>query len=89
MPPIRPPGWSPCANPAGQYLPVGTEQRYTIMVEDKDGRREPATEVRWSGDFENKYVKWQAPVLTAKEAGAVLWLRADVGGRTVLLHTTT
>ena len=75
--------------PAGQYLPVGTEQRYTIMVEGKDGRQEPATEVRWTGDFENKFVKWQAPVLTAKEAGAVQWLCADVGGRTVLLHTTT
>ena len=50
------------------------------MVE-KDGRQEPATEVRWPGDFENQYVKWQAPVLTAKEAGGVQWLRADVGGR--------
>ena len=59
------------------------------MVEDKGGRREPASDVRWSGDFENKYVKWQAPVLTAKEPGTVQWLRADVGGRTVLLHTTT
>ena len=39
------------------------------MVEGKDGRQEPATEVRWTGDFENKFVKWQAPVLTAKEAG--------------------
>jgi hypothetical protein len=75
--------------PGGQYLPVGAQQRYTIMVEDKDGRQEPATGVRWSRDFENKYVKWQAPVLTAKEAGAVPCLRADVGGRTVLLHTTT
>ena len=56
--------------PGGQYLPVGSQQRYTIMVEDKDGRREPASDVRWSGDFENKYVKWQAPVLTAKEPAA-------------------
>jgi hypothetical protein len=72
----------------GQYLPVGGQQRYTIMV-DKDGHQEPATDVRWPGDFENRYVKWQAPVLTAKEAGTVQWLRADVAGRTVLLHTTT
>ena len=53
--------------PGGQYLPVGSQQRYTIMVE-KDGHQEPATDVRWPGDFENQYVKWQAPVLTAKEA---------------------
>ena len=74
--------------PGGQYLPVGSQQRYTIMVE-KDGHQEPATDVRWPGDFENQYVKWQAPVLTAKEAGAVQWLRADVAGRTVLVRTTT
>ena len=67
---------------------MGSQQRYTIMVE-KDGHQEPATDVRWPGDFENQYVKWQAPVLTAKEAGGVQWLRADVGGRTVLVHTTT
>ena len=75
--------------PGGQYLPVGSQQRYTIVVVDKDGRQEPASDVRWSGNFENRYVKWQAPVLTAKEAGAVQCLRADVGGRTVLLHTAT
>ncbi len=74
--------------PGGQYLAVGRQQRYTVMVE-KDGRQEPATDVRWPGDFEDQYVKWQAPVLTAKEAGGVQWLRADVAGRTVLLHTST
>ena len=74
--------------PAGEYLPVGEQQRYAVMVE-KDGQQEPAAHVRWPGDFENQYVKWQAPVLTAKAAGGTQWIRADVGGRTVLLRTTT
>ena len=87
-PPIRPPGWSRSASPAASICPSAASSA-TRSWSRRTASQEPATDVRWPGDFENQYVKWQAPVLTAKEAGGVQWLRADVGGRTVLLHTTT
>jgi hypothetical protein len=72
----------------GKFLQVGKSQRYSVLVE-KDGKSEPATEVHWPADFENDYVKWEAPVLTAKREGYTQYLHADVGGRNVLWHTTT
>jgi hypothetical protein len=72
----------------GKFLEVGKSQRYSVLVE-KDGHSEPATEVHWPADFENDYVKWEAPVLTAKREGYTQYLHADVGGRNVLWHTTT
>ena len=74
--------------PDGRYLPVGQQQRYAIMV-DKDGTAEPAADVRWPPNFENEFIKWEAPVLTAKKGGYSQWLRAEAGGRSVLLHTRT
>ncbi len=74
--------------PAGRFLPLGRQQRYSIVVE-KDGAVEPAARIVWPGDFENEYVRWEAPVLTAKKAGYRQWLRAEVDGRAVLFHTTT
>ena len=74
--------------PGGSYLPVGQSQRYSVLVA-KDGHSEPAIDVHWPSNFENDYVKWEAPVLTAKSAGYTQFLRADVGGRNVLWHTTT
>jgi hypothetical protein len=72
----------------GKYLPVGQSQRYSVLVE-KNGQSEPAADVHWPGNFENEYVKWEAPVLTAKQEGYTQFLRAEVGGRNVLWHTTT
>ena len=72
----------------GKFLQVGQSQRYSVLV-DKDGKSEPAAEVHWPADFENDYVKWEAPVLTAKREGYTQYLHADVGGRNVLWHTTT
>jgi hypothetical protein len=72
----------------GKYVRVGDTQRYSIRVE-KDGHSEPATDVQWPADFENDYVKWEAPVLTAKREGYTQFLRAEVGGQNVLWHTTT
>ena len=72
----------------GTYLPIGRSQRYSVLVE-KDGQSEPATDVHWPADFENDYVKWEAPVLTAKRENYTQFLRAEVGGRNVLWHTTT
>ena len=74
--------------PGGKLLPVDQSQRYSVLVE-KDGHQDPAADVRWPGDFENEYVKWEAPVLTAKQAGYTQFFRAEVGGRSVLWHTTT
>ncbi|MDY0168223.1 MAG: hypothetical protein RBS80_16865 [Thermoguttaceae bacterium] len=72
----------------GMYLAEGQSQRYTVMVRQGD-ELEPAAEVRWMPDFENDYVCWQAPVLTAKRAGYEQRLRARVGDRNVLLRTIT
>jgi hypothetical protein len=74
--------------PGGTYLAVGRQQRYTILVE-KQGAAEPAAEVHWPANFDNEFVAWDAPVLTAKKENYTQWLRADVGGRTVLVRTTT
>ncbi len=74
--------------PGGKFLPIDQGQRYAVLVE-KDGHQEPAADVHWPGNFENEYVKWEAPVLTAKKEGYTQFLRAEVGGRNVLWHTTT
>ncbi len=75
-------------DPPGEYLPVGASQQYTIVINNQ-GVVEPAANVRWPEDFENEYVRWQAPVLTAKQPGHRQTLRAEVSGRTVLFSTTT
>ncbi len=74
--------------PGGKLLPVGQSQRYSVLV-NKDGHSEPAADVHWPENFEDEYVKWEAPVLTAKKEGYTQFLRAEVGGRNVLWHTTT
>ncbi len=74
--------------PKGKFLPVGQSQRYAILV-DKDGHQEPAADVQWPENFENEYVKWDAPVLTAKQEGYTQFMRAEVARRSVLWHTTT
>jgi hypothetical protein len=74
--------------PEGKLLPLGQSQRYAVIV-DKDGHQEPAADVHWPENFENEYVKWEAPVLTAKKEGYTQFLRAEAGGRNVLWHTTT
>ena len=72
----------------GRYLAEGRSQRYTILVRQGDAT-EPAADVRWMPDFENDYVRWRAPVLTAKRGGYEQRLRARVGDRNVLLRTIT
>ncbi|NQU26509.1 MAG: Ig-like domain-containing protein [Candidatus Nealsonbacteria bacterium] len=74
--------------PQGRYLPVGSQQRYSIAVK-KNGQTEPVANVEWPPDFENEYVRWEAPVLTAKQPGHQQWFRSEVDGRIVLFHTTT
>ncbi len=74
--------------PPGRYLPVGQEQRCSIWLE-MGGQRELAASVQWLEDFENEYVRWRAPILTAKRAGYEQWLRAKVGERWVRWYTHT
>lgn len=74
--------------PEGRYLPVGRQQRYSIGLRKGD-QREPAADVRWPRDFENEFVRWEAPVLTAKRPGYQQWLTAYVGGRAVRFYTNT
>jgi hypothetical protein len=74
--------------PQGEYLPVGKQQRYSIVL-SKDGRQEPAAEIHWPWYFQNDYVRWKAPVLAAKQAGCEQWLGAEVGGRRVRWRTHT
>ena len=74
--------------PGGWYIPVGQSARCIVSLE-KSGNPEPAADVHWPGAFENDFVRWDPPVLTAKKDGYTVWLRADAGGRAVLFHATT
>ena len=58
--------WSSLREPGGQYLPVG-QPAALHRSWSRRRRREPAANVRWPENFENEYVRWQAPVLTAKK----------------------
>ena len=43
----------------------------------------------WPRNFENDYIRWQAPVLSAKQAGYQQWLTAKVGERAVRFDVQT
>ena len=87
--PADAPSWS-LDREAGRKVPAGRPDASVIRSWWKEGDdSEPATDVHWPANFENEYVKWEAPVLTAKQEGYTQFLRAEVGGRNVLWHTTT
>ncbi len=66
--------------PAGESLAVPNQQRFTINI-DKGGEQQPAANVQWLPAFENEYVSWNPPVLTARSGGHVQRLSATVDGR--------
>lgn len=66
--------------PQGEELPAGSQQRYCLMVES-GARQEPAVDVRWQPPFENDYVRWDPPVLSAKKQGHQQRLSASAGDR--------
>jgi uncharacterized protein YjdB len=72
----------------GENLPVGQTQRYQVMIREGESAR-PAGDVQWPADFENAFVRWQAPALTALRAGHTQELSATVGERRVAFRTTT
>ncbi len=74
--------------PITDYLAVGHSQRYGAVIE-KEGTVQPATGIVWPENFENEYVRWEAPIMTAKKAGHSQWMRAQVGDRNVLWHIIT
>ena len=74
--------------PSSRYLPIGQSQRYQIELRQGDNR-ETAADVVWPPDFENDYVRWRAPILSAKQAGYQQWLTAKVGGRSVRFDVQT
>ncbi len=72
----------------GRYLPIGQSQRYRILLRKGD-MQEVAADVVWPPDFENDYVCWRAPILSARQAGYQQWLTAKAGGRTVRFDVQT
>ena len=74
--------------PGGRYLSVGQSQRYQILLRQGE-TQEMAADVAWPPDFENDYVRWRAPILSAKQAGFQQWLTAKVGGRAVRFDVLT
>ncbi len=74
--------------PSGRYLPIGQSQRYQIQLQQGD-KHETAAEVVWPPNFENDYVRWRAPILSAKQAGYQQWLTAKIGGRSVRFDVQT
>lgn len=72
--------------PTGDTLSVPNKQRYTILV-DKGGEQQPAVNVEWLPAFENEYVSWAPPVLTARVGGHVQRLSATVDGRKTEFET--
>ena len=74
--------------PASRYLPIDQSQRYQIQLRHGDSR-ETAADVVWPPNFENDYVRWRAPILSAKQAGYQQWLTAKVGGRSVRFDVQT
>jgi hypothetical protein len=74
--------------PSGRYLPIGQSQRYQILLR-QGGSQETAADAVWPPDFENDYVRWRAPILSARQAGYQQWLTASVGGRAVRFDVQT
>jgi len=74
--------------PGGEEVPVGARQRYTAML-NRGGQQEPATDVVWTPPFENDFVRWDPPVLTARRPGHEQRLWASVGDGRVPFTTRT
>ena len=87
-PRIRRPAWCWIASRAENSCPSARASGTRSWSRRTGIRNRPPTCIGRK-NFENEYVKWEAPVLTAKQEGYTQFLRAEVGGRSVLWHTTT
>jgi hypothetical protein len=74
--------------PGGEDLPEGSTQRIRIVVDD-NGTKASAVGVNWQPAFENEYLKWDPPLLTAKRAGHEQILTASVGDEEISFPTRT
>lgn len=87
-PPPTPGSLSVVREPEGEELFVDQRQRYTVMVGTGE-QQEPAVGTQWQPPFENDYIRWEPPYLTAKRQGHVQRLEASVGDQTVRWETRT
>jgi uncharacterized protein YjdB len=72
--------------PGGETLFAGEQQRYAVVNPKGEGDL-PADKVEWPASFENEFVKWDAPVLTAKKPGYTARLWAKVGDQKIPFQT--
>jgi len=75
-------------DPPGEQVEVGRRQRYTVMVGEGPDRR-PAEGVTWLPPFENDWVRWDPPTLTALKPGHEQRLEARLGDQTLPFATRT
>lgn len=74
--------------PGGKLLPEGRAQQYSVWMRKGD-LEEPAPDVRFTPDFENDYLAWEAPTVYALKAGYTHWFQAKVGDRAVRWYVQT
>ena len=74
--------------PPGESLPVGQQQRYLAMFQDGE-ELVAAADVQWTPAFENDYVRWDPPVLTARQPGHLQRLSAESDDRRKQFATRT
>ena len=74
--------------PGGEQVVVGQRQRYTVVVNSGE-QQTPGVGVEWQPAFENEYVRWEPPVLTAKQEGHQQQLQAAIGDQSVQWTTST
>ncbi len=74
--------------PGGKLLPEGRAQQYSVWMR-KGELEEPAPNVRFTPDFENEFLTWEAPTVYATKAGYTHWFQAKVGDRAVRWHVQT
>lgn len=65
-------------DPPGDMLPVGESKRFAVMVQNGN-RQVPAAHVKWQQAFENDWVRWEPPLLSAKSTGRAQRIEATVG----------
>ena len=75
--------------PGEGILRVGEERRLLVVGKGAEGQEETVPGVRWTPDFEDEFVIWKAPVLTAKKGGKNQKLTATAGDKTLTASIVT
>ncbi|MDO4549762.1 MAG: hypothetical protein Q4C96_00750 [Planctomycetia bacterium] len=74
--------------PEGVLLPVGRMQQFSVWMR-KGEVEEPAQDVRFTPNFENDSLAWEAPTVYSLKPGYTHWFQAKVGDRQVRWYTHT